>query len=539
MRDFLAYAEFEGFWARFHPETPSGRDAKERLEVLTDRVALEALYDRTEVALALLDRLEDDRVRRSQVQHHLKRIPRFPLEPRTLYGEIELFAIKKFLYNVQCLVDLVDAPTREAFGLGFASQALLGMLDEGRQSAESFYIADAYDLRLGEVRGALRTDGEALEALRAARETAIRERFGLDFASRSFVLVGRAALGDPLAAGELLLVEPYDDRSVAVRPRPCAEELVLRERREQLLARERALEEEILERLSHHVRAELPRLGAYLEAVTAFDLAYARARLAREVGLVRPVLGGGPVSIQAGRFLPCEATCRDFGTEYTPLEATFDQRATVIFGSNMGGKTIVLKTLAFLQLCAQTGLFVPAAAFRTRVFRHLHYVGEGRAREAGRGLSGFGFEIVQFLEAWRTLDEDALLLFDEFARTTHSLEAEALLSGVLGALAARERCVALCATHFRGVARLEGVAYRRMKGLDHGALDLTGTAGDLAARISAINRLMDHRLEPDDGVPRESDALAVALLLGLDPAIGQAARDFYRHAHPLNPDCKE
>ena len=42
MRDFLTYAEFEGFWARFQPETPCGRDVKERLEVFTDQQALEA-----------------------------------------------------------------------------------------------------------------------------------------------------------------------------------------------------------------------------------------------------------------------------------------------------------------------------------------------------------------------------------------------------------------------------------------------------------------------------------------------------------------
>lgn len=528
MRDFLIYAEFEGFWERFRPETPCGRDAKERLEVLRDRATLEAIYDQTDIARALLDDLAQDTVRLSRVQHHLKRLPRFPLEARAIYGEIELFAIKKFLYNYKALVDAVDAPCRAAFGLSFGSQALARLLDEGRQSAESFYIADAYDPRLGEVREGLRAAAEALEKVRTARVEAIRARFGLDFGPKAFLLVTRDSLGDLAGAAELLLVEPYDDLSVAVRPRPCAEELMWRERREQLLTRERGLEEEVLERLSHAVRGELAALAAYLEAITAFDLAFARARLAREEGLVRPSLEGGPIRLEGARFLPCEATCRRLDTPYTPLEATFDHRATVIFGSNMGGKTIVLKTLAFLQLCAQTGLFVPATAFATRVFRHLHYVGEGRAKEAGQGLSGFGFEIVQFLEAWNDLGEDTLVLFDEFARTTHSLEAEALLSGVLSALAARERCVALCATHFRGVARLEGVRYLRMKGLDRANLTLDAAQGDLASRISAINRRMDHRLEADDGLPRESDAIAVAALLGLDPGIAAAAAAHYQ-----------
>ena len=63
--------------------------------------------------------------------------------------------------------------------------------------------------------------------------------------------------------------------------------------------------------------------------------------LARKAGLVRPMLGSAAVVIQGGRHLPCEALCPELGTPYTPLEATFAPGATVLFGSNMGGKTVV------------------------------------------------------------------------------------------------------------------------------------------------------------------------------------------------------
>jgi DNA mismatch repair ATPase MutS len=260
-----------------------------------------------------------------------------------------------------------------------------------------------------------------------------------------------------------------------------------------------------------------------MEAARAFDLAFARARLAREWGLTRPRLGEGPVRVQGGRLLPCEEACRARGLGYTPLEACFDTPATVIFGSNMGGKTVVLKTLAFLQLCAQTGLFVPAARFETRAFRHFHYVGEGRDQEAALGLSGFGREIRQFNGAWGTLDEPTLVLFDEFARTTQSLEAEALLSAVLASLGERPGAFALFSTHFRGVARLEGVRYLRMGGLRPGG---AGTGQD---PLRLIGERMDYRLLPDGGAPASSDALAVAELLGLDPAVLARTRQAFNH----------
>jgi DNA mismatch repair ATPase MutS len=202
----------------------------------------------------------------------------------------------------------------------------------------------------------------------------------------------------------------------------------------------------------------------------------------------------------------------------------------VIFGSNMGGKTVVLKTLAFLQLLAQAGLFVPARRFETRVFHRFHYVGEGRRREEGRGLSGFGFEIRQFNEAHADFGDDTLALFDEFARTTSSAEAEALLSAILEELAGCPRVVAVFSTHFRGVKRLEGVRYLRMGGLDRSRLDLAAPAGeDLAGRIRHIDRQMRFCLEPDVPGERRSDALAVAALLGLSPALARRAEDFLNH----------
>jgi DNA mismatch repair ATPase MutS len=240
---------------------------------------------------------------------------------------------------------------------------------------------------------------------------------------------------------------------------------------------------------------------------------------------VRPLLHDGPIRVAAGRHLPTEELCAELGTPYTPLDASFDGGPTVVFGSNMGGKTVVLKTLAFLQVAAQSGLFVPAARFETRVFRRFHYVGEGRGREAGRGLSGFGFEVRQLAEAHADFGDETLALFDELARTTSSAEAEALLSALLEELTARPRTVALFSTHFRGVRRLAGATYLRMAGLDRSRLGLGKDGDDLAARIRRIDLLMRYRLEPDDPGERRSDAITVARLLGLSPGLARRAEE--------------
>ncbi len=524
--DLRSYSGLDALWQRFLPETPFGRAAKERAVPATDRSALEAGWDRTDAAIGLLEELDGDRVRLDGILHHLRRLPRFPEEPRDPFDEVELFQLKKFHFNHGRLLSLLPDGLRESFGLREIPGGLGELLGAGRQGDESFHVADAYDPELADVRQALRGNEADARALRDRSDGTLRERWGFAFEGRAFLLVPRERLGDPSSAAALLDVEPWDAAQLCVRPRSGAEALRLAEEKAVLLSRERGLEARVLSAISAPLREALPSFLRQAHAVEAFDLALAGARLAREARLTRPVLVDGEIRIERGRHLPTEALCESLGTSYTPLDATFDSGPTVLFGSNMGGKTVVLKTLAFLQLAAQSGLFVPAARFETRVFRRFHYVGEGRSREEGRGLSGFGFEIRQFNEAHADFGDATLALFDEFARTTSSGEAEALLSAILEDLAGRQGAVALFSTHFRGVRRLPGVRYLRMRGLDRSRLDLAAPEGEeLADRIRRIDRQMRFCLEPDAPGERRSDAVAVARLLGLPPALARRAEE--------------
>ncbi|MCE1228049.1 MAG: hypothetical protein LWX11_00950 [Firmicutes bacterium] len=533
MRDFLAYAEFEAFWDRFQPETPGGRAIKDTMAVHRDAEVLEGLWDDTEAALKLLQSLDGDVPGLSRLRHHLKRIPRLPDAASKDFDEVEVFQFKKFLHNYKNIVLLLDDASLGHFGLRYESESLEALLDKGRQSPESFYVSDAYSEALARARRRIEDLNQGIEALRQQRVKEIHGRWALDFGARAFLVVPRSRLGDAASAASLLLIEPFDHDHWTVRPLPSGQELTLLEERTEWLARERNEEDAVLAQLSKTIHAEMTTIEAYRKALTRFDLAFARARLAKEEALVRPTLHQGAMSIAQGRFIPCQEHCQRLGMTYMPLDARFDEPSTVIFGSNMGGKTVVLKTVAFLQLCVQTGLFAPATSFATRLFSHFLYLGEGRTPLEARGLSGFGCEIRSLAEAWPDLDAPTLALFDEFARTTNSREAEALLSAVVEALATRP-VTALFSTHFRGVKRLPGAAYLRMKGLDRAGL-ASGFDGDtsLEARLRLVDAHMDFRLVPDDPQAQVADAIAVAGLLGLDGALTERA------AHFFHDDSKE
>ena len=98
---------------------------------VTDRAALEAAWDRTDEALRLLEALDGDRVRLDRIRHYLRRLPRFPKEPREAFDEVEVFQLKKFHFNRGCLPALLPAGLKARFGLEEIRGGLGALLGTG------------------------------------------------------------------------------------------------------------------------------------------------------------------------------------------------------------------------------------------------------------------------------------------------------------------------------------------------------------------------------------------------------------------------
>lgn len=545
------FARAEEVWSRFEPLTPAGKDFKEARLVLADRAVIEAAYDETEMAARAAERI--DQVGRDRLKHYLGRAPRLPeailseaTSPASL-GETDLFVVKKFLACYRGAIRLLGAETRERFGLGFESDELAGLLELGGADEESFYLADAYDAELGPIRARIRELDAAARALRGSAEASVRELLGLDFRGRAFVVIERGAamalLERDACEGELpqLVVEAQDGQSCYVRIAPSAKELELAADRASALAAEREVENRVILAIARAILAEAERLEAYERALTSFDIALGRARMAEELGLRRPRLDAEELVVEGGRLIPCEAECRASGRGYTPLDLRLTERAALVFGSNMGGKTVALQTLVCLQLLAQAGMFVPAALFETRVYGRIVYAGaplSGGAEEGRRddGLSGFGREVAALQRAWVAASgTGAFVALDEPGRTTSSEEAQAIVAAAAESFSALPSSFCIIATHFRGTARSERVARLRTGGLDREAarLALAGASVGSPERLAAISSLMRYDIaregaaDEGSGRRRGSDAIEVAALLGLDDSMLDLAREYY------------
>ena len=205
-------------------------------------------------------------------------------------------------------------------------------------------------------------------------------------------------------------------------------------------------------------------------ALACIDVNLAKAMQMRQMGLCFPVLSPDGTSRYEAMFHPqVKAALADHGKTFQPVNIGFGQHPTLITGANMGGKTVVLKTLTLCQLLFQFGFGIPAASARIALKDEIHFcIGDEQSVE--KGLSSFAAEMKNIDAVIKASREDKklLALIDEPARTTNPTEGAALVTALLQVLAGRDMSLVMT-THYDiepGEARC-----LRVKGFENGEMD--------------------------------------------------------------------
>jgi DNA mismatch repair protein MutS2 len=398
--------------------------------------------------------------------------------------------------------------------------ALREVLAPGRSGSE-FYLADAFGPGLRAARAALARAEAELDARREAIAARVRDATGIDPAGEEFVVL-RDAYAGPLPDDVLVVRETPTYRVGAIR--------AVSPQRDAALARLMEEEEAARRTLAERIARESDAVAAVTRALGALDRTLARVAFAQRWGGCVPALDGARVAFDGATFAPLADALAERARRYTPL--SLDLRGVaVLTGPNMGGKSAALATAGFLCACAALGVPPPARAASLPLLDAILWIGGEGPDDRTRLLSSYAAEVVRARDALRAASPRALILVDEFARTTGPREGRALLVAFAEAL--RERgALALIATHFDGVAEAASTVHFRIAGLGERTLaaleahDPTAALGasDLDAALDAVNAAMDYRIVPAREAKAESDALELARLLGLDAAVVERAR---------------
>lgn len=201
----------------------------------------------------------------------------------------------------------------------------------------------------------------------------------------------------------------------------------------------------ILFRLSQLVKTVAADLYLASNILKIVDFSFAKARLAKE-------MQGTSVHFQTGQSLHLvQARHPLLQVEHVvPLSLSLapDIKQLLITGPNTGGKTVSLKTVALLQVMAQSGLAIPAQAeSRLPFYKHI-FIDIGDEQSVKLNLSTFSGHMRKIVEILKMADADSLVVLDELGSGTDPMEGAALARAILETLL-NKQSMTFASTHYR------------------------------------------------------------------------------------------
>ncbi len=315
--------------------------------------------------------------------------------------------------------------------------------------------------------------------------------------------------------------------TVFIEPNACVE---LNNRLVDLYDDERREIARLLSELALKVTAKREPITAALRMLSQIDLLVAKAQYACQFDMTCPDITerGALVFTQARHPLLIERNVRlqaaaehaDKGEasaapaanqdKVVPIDVRLGQDfdVMVITGSNTGGKTVTLKTVALLAIMAQSGMHIPVQRGAVMpAFRDV-LIDVGDEQSLQQSLSTFGAHIKRIRYMLNKADQASLVLLDELGSGTDPDEGGAIGQATLDELR-HIGCLAMVTTH---LSVLKAYAFT------HERVDNASVEFD----TQTLRPTYHLRI----GTPGESHAITVAGHLGLPKRIVQAARQY-------------
>ncbi|MEH1792416.1 endonuclease MutS2 [Nostoc sp.] len=405
---------------------------------------------------------------------------------------------------------------------------------------ERSQVTDRASQKLGEIRTDLRRlrtqITQKLQNILQAKSGAVQEQLITQRSDR-FVIPVKAPQKDAIpgivhdtsTSGATLYVEP---NSVV----PLGNQL------RQIIRREQAEEEAIRRILTEQIAAVKPDLERLLAIATTLDLATARSRYSYWLGANPPRFiqreDSETITLRNLRHpLLVWQQQHEQGQPVVPVDLLINPliRVVTITGPNTGGKTVTLKTLGLAALMAKVGLFVPArepveipwfeqvladigdeqslqqslstfSGHIRRISRILEALGDGELG-LGTGDLGLGTEEKEIPNPQSPIpNPQSLVLLDEVGAGTDPVEGSALAIALLQYLANHAQ-LTIATTHF---GELKALKYEDER-FENASVEFDEST------LSPTYRLLW-------GIPGRSNALTIALRLGLKPEVVQQAK---------------
>lgn len=293
-----------------------------------------------------------------------------------------------------------------------------------------------------------------------------------------------------------------------------------------LTADERRIERESLlfEELRQLILERSASIKSAAAAIGVLDALLSYARVATELGYVRPVVDDGEaLEIVEGRHPVVERSLQ--GEAFVPNDVRLDRKThqvVVITGPNMAGKSTVLRQTALIALLAQAGSFVPASFAKVGLVDRI-FCRVGASDNLARGQSTFMVEMVETAAILHGATERSLVILDEIGRGTSTFDGLSIAWAVAEHLHDRVGARTLFATHYHELVELA----RERPRVQNATVAVTEQDG----RVVFLRKLVE-------GGASRSYGIEVARLAGVPPEVLARAREILRNLekNELDPE---
>lgn len=266
----------------------------------------------------------------------------------------------------------------------------------------------------------------------------------------------------------------------------------------------RAEEERVFKTLRVRVIENLVRLRRKAAVLDELDVACSSATVAKDRGLIRPILNNTTIhKIIGGRHPMVDVGLKDSGRLFTSNDCSVGGPAESIYlitGPNMAGKSTYLRQNALITILAQTGCFVPADYAELGVVDKI-FSRVGSADNLFHDQSTFMVEMLETAEILKQATPKSFVIMDEVGRGTTPEDGVAVGYACLHRLHHVNGCRTLFATHFHQLADMT----RDFERLGCFCTDVMEEENGSWAYVHRLRR----------GVNRRSHALKVARLAGM------------------------
>lgn len=140
---------------------------------------------------------------------------------------------------------------------------------------------------------------------------------------------------------------------------------------------------------------------------------------------------------------------------YVPNDIHFSggQKAMILTGPNMGGKSSYIRQIALISIMGQIGSYVPAKSARLSILDAV-YTRMGASDNMMRGESTFMVELHETSDIMKQATAKSLVILDELGRGTSTHDGQAIAYAVLKHFVQQIKSITLFVTHYPSLGKL-------------------------------------------------------------------------------------